>query len=185
MAGVIDIPARPRLLVSACLLGDPVRYDGNSKPLHHAGLEKLRAEGRLVAFCPETAGGLPVPRAPAEIVGGDGDAVLAGMARVETRLGDDVSDHFRSGAEQALQACRLHGIRTALLTERSPSCGSREIYDGSFSRQTIEAGGVTAALLRQQGIEVFNQHQVEAALDYLSLVSGSEEQHLPTEQSRG
>ena len=73
----------PKLLVSACLLGNPVRYDGQSKSLDHAGLEQLLTQGRVIAFCPEVGGGLPVPRAAAEILAGDGSAVIAGTARVK------------------------------------------------------------------------------------------------------
>jgi uncharacterized protein YbbK (DUF523 family) len=157
-----------KLLVSACLLGKPVRYDGQAKTLGHAGLERLQTEGRVIAFCPEVAGGLSVPRAPAEIVAADGSAVLAGRARVITRDGNDVSEYFIAGAEQALALCREQGIAAAVLTETSPSCGSNQIYDGSFSRRRVDGSGVTAALLRQQGIAVFSQFQLDAALRYMA-----------------
>lgn len=157
----------PVLLVSACLLGDPVRYDGKAKLLAHEGLQQLQRAGLLVAFCPEVAGGLPVPRAAAEILGGDGADVLAGRAGVTTGNGEDVSDCFVAGAERALALCRKYGITSALLTEGSPSCGSSRIYDGSFSRHSIAASGVTTALLRQHGIRVFSQHQVDAAIKSL------------------
>jgi uncharacterized protein YbbK (DUF523 family) len=160
--------ALPRLLVSACLLGNPVRYDGKAKTLDHDGLQHLQQQGRVIAFCPEVAGGLPVPRAAAEIVAGDGSAVIAGAARVKTREGHDVSEYFLAGAAQALALCRQHDICTALLTELSPSCGSGQIYDGSFTRKSISASGVTTALLQQHGIKVFNQHQMDEALDYLT-----------------
>jgi len=157
-----------KLLVSACLLGDPVRYDGRSKPLRDAGLERLIAQGRVVRYCPEVAGGLPVPRPAAEIQGGDGDAVIAGVARVRTREGEDVSDCFIDGAERTLEFCRQHRVSAAVLSEASPSCGSGRIYDGSFTRRSIVASGVTTALLRQHGIEVFSQHQLTAAINYLA-----------------
>jgi len=157
-----------KLLVSACLLGDPVRYDGRSKPLCDEGLERLIAQGRVVRFCPEVAGGLPVPRPAAEIQGGDGDAVIAGVARVRTRAGEDVSDCFIAGAERTLELCRQQQVIAAVLSEASPSCGSGRIYDGSFTRRSIAASGVTTALLRQHGIEVFSQHQLAAAISYLA-----------------
>jgi uncharacterized protein YbbK (DUF523 family) len=166
--------------VSACLLGNPVRYDGKAKQLAHAGLCQLQAEGRLVAFCPEVAGGLPVPRAAAEIVGGDGADVIAGRGRVITGHGEDVSAFFLAGAERALALCRQHRIKTALLTEGSPSCGSSRIYDGSFTRRSIGASGVTTALLRQHGIRVFSQHQVDAAINSLE----SATQTSPPKKSR-
>jgi uncharacterized protein YbbK (DUF523 family) len=167
MSHAASKPSPPKLLVSACLLGNPVRYDGEAKTIDHAGLQRLLEEDRIVPFCPEVAGGLPVPRAPAEIIGGDGNAVLDGRARVATRAGDDVSDSFVEGARQALALCRQHYIAAAVLTERSPSCGSGEIYDGSFTRQRIDGSGVTAALLRRHGIAVFGHSQLNAALHYL------------------
>ena len=126
-----------RILISACLLGDPVRYDGKSKKLQHRKLAALVAQGRVVGFCPEVAGGLPVPRPAAEIQGADGAAVIAGQARIKTDQQTDVTDYFISGAKQALALCQQHGIRIAVLTESSPSCGSKQIYDGSFTRTGI------------------------------------------------
>lgn len=156
-----------KILVSACLLGNPVRYDGRSKPIDHALLDDLVARDRVMAFCPEVAGGLPIPRNPAEIISGSGEDVLAGKAGVQTENGEDVTGFFLDGARQALELCRRHGIRVALLTESSPSCGSSQIYDGGFSRTARPGAGVTAALLRQNGIEVFNQHQLAAAVHAL------------------
>jgi len=163
-----------KLLVSACLLGDPVRYDGNSKTLSHPGLARLRDQGRIIGFCPEVAGGLPIPRPPAEIKGGDGAAVIAGEARVETRDGSDVTDYFLSGANQALALCQQQAITIAILTESSPSCGSNTIYDGSFTRSAMPGSGVTAALLQHHGIEVFNQHQLDAAIRLLESDNASD-----------
>ena len=153
-----------KILVSACLLGDPVRYDGHSKLLRHDGLARLVDCGRVIPFCPETAGGLPVPRPAAEIEGGDGARVIDGTARVVTSKGDDVSDEFLHGARQALAVCRTHAVQIAILTEKSPSCGSGSVYDGSFTRATIAGSGVTATLLRRNGIEVFSQFEIDAAL---------------------
>ncbi len=152
-----------KILVSACLLGDPVRYDGRSKSLDNSDLDALLAQDRIISFCPEVAGGLAVPRAAAEIQAGDGDTVVAGQARVKTRDGSDVTDYFLAGARQALALCRKHDIAVAVLTESSPSCGSSQVYDGSFKRIAVPGSGVTTALLRQHGITVFNQHQFEAA----------------------
>jgi uncharacterized protein YbbK (DUF523 family) len=153
-----------KILFSACLLGKPVRYDGQSKTLHNAALDQLLAQDRLISFCPEVAGGLAVPRAAAEIHAGDGAAVIAKQASVKTQDGTDVSEYFLSGARQALALCRQHSITVAVLTESSPSCGSSQIYDGSFTRSAIPGNGVTAALLAQNGVRVFNQHQIEEAL---------------------
>jgi uncharacterized protein YbbK (DUF523 family) len=156
-----------KILLSACLLGDPVRYDGQSKSLHNTALDKLLSQDRVIGFCPEVAAGLPVPREPAEIHAGDGAAVIAKLASVKTRDGTDVSEYFLSGAQQALALCRQHGITVAVLTESSPSCGSGRIYDGSFTRNAIAGSGVTAALLAQNGIRIFSQHQLDEALKCL------------------
>lgn len=162
-----------KLLVSACLLGNPVRYDGQAKTLTNPRLARLLEQGRIVGFCPEVAGGLPIPRPPAEISGADGSAVIAGEARVTTRDGSDVTHCFLSGANQALSTCKQHGITVAVLTESSPSCGSGSIYDGSFTRSAVPGSGVTAALLWQHGIAVFNQYQLDAAIDLLESGQGS------------
>ncbi|MEV4440221.1 DUF523 domain-containing protein [Streptomyces sp. NPDC049577] len=152
-----------KILVSACLLGSRVRYDGGAKRLDHELLARWRAEGRLVAFCPETAGGLPVPRSPAEIVGGDGAAVLDGTARVLTATGEDVTGPFVLGAHKALEAARAAGARIALLKESSPSCGSLRVYDGAFTATRVPGHGVTTALLRRAGIRVFGEDRLSDA----------------------
>lgn len=140
-------------LVSACLLGLPCAYDGRGHPVDD--LLALAACGQVVPICPEVAGGLPIPRPPAEIVGGDGGDVLDGRARVVTVAGDDVTAAFLRGAERALAVARQHGIVTAILRQRSPSCGSTCICDGTHSGTLVPGQGVTAALLRRHGVEVF------------------------------
>ncbi len=162
-----------KILLSACLLGDPVRYDGKSKSIDPHNLDQLLARCQVIKFCPEIEGGLPTPRPAAEIQSGDGDKVLDGLARVKTRDGTDVTDHFIDGATQALALCHQHDIKVAVLTESSPSCGSGKIYDGSFCGVSVVASGVTSALLRQHGIEVFNQHQLPAALSCLDFFAGT------------
>jgi len=157
-----------RLLVSACLLGEPVRYDGRGKALENTGLNALLKQERVIAFCPEVAGGLGIPRDAAEIQARDGYAVLNGSGKVKTVKSDDVTEPFLEGARQALTLCRQYQIEVAILTELSPSCGSNQIYDGSFSRSLNQGVGVTTALLRQQGISVFNQYQISDAIDLLN-----------------
>lgn len=153
-----------RVLVSSCLLGEPVRYDGRDKFTDAAVLARWREQGRVVPVCPEVAGGLPVPRRPAEIQGGvGGDAVLGGAARVVDDGGDDVTRAFVAGAEQALALVRAHAIRVAVLKARSPSCGSGAVYDGSFSGRTVAAFGVTAELLRRAGVRVFDETALDRA----------------------
>lgn len=156
--------AGARVLVSACLLGEAVRHDGRDKRSDHPVMRRWIAEGRVVRACPELAGGLPVPRPAAEIEGGRGGlAVLAGTARVVDRHGADVSAHFVAGAQAALDLVRRHGIRVAVLKERSPSCGSRESYDGTFTGSRVPLPGVTAALLVEAGVRVFGEDELEAA----------------------
>lgn len=151
-----------KILVSRCLLGHPVRYDGGSHgPL--AVLEQWQGEGRIVALCPEVAGGLPTPRPPAEIPGGQGGAVLDGEVSVISVDRLDVSAAFLRGAEVALALVREHDIRLAVLKARSPSCGNRENYDGSFTGTRVSGEGVTAAALRRAGVQVFNEEELAAA----------------------
>ncbi|WP_460419456.1 2-thiouracil desulfurase family protein [Pseudomonas sp. microsymbiont 2] len=152
----------PKVLVSACLLGQPVRYDGRASG-HPDVLQGWQAEGRVVPLCPEVAGGLPTPRPPAEIPGGQGRAVLDGQARVVTVTGEDVSGAFLAGARLALELVRRHGIRVAVLKSGSPSCGNRLVYDGSFTGVKVTGEGVTAALLRREGVLVFSELELEEA----------------------
>ncbi|MDP3816138.1 DUF523 domain-containing protein [Pseudomonas sp.] len=151
-----------KILVSRCLLGQPVRYDGGAHGPFDL-LQRWQAEGRVVALCPEVAGGLPTPRAPAEIAGGQGARVLDGQLAVLTMDGEDVTAAFVEGAEQALALVRQHGIRLALLKARSPSCGNRENYDGSFSGTKVAGEGVTAAALRRAGVQVFSEEELPTA----------------------
>lgn len=110
-------------------------------------------EGRVVRLCPEVAGGLSVPRPPAELRRG----------LVVTRDGRDVSDAFARGADEALRLVREHAIEIAVLKSNSPSCGSGTIYDGTFTGTRIAGDGVTTALLRAHGIHVFSELEWEAA----------------------
>jgi uncharacterized protein YbbK (DUF523 family) len=157
-----------RVLVSACLLGERVRYDGADARSGSAILGTWLAEGRVVPFCPEVAGGLGVPRPPAEIQGDGGAAVLDGSARITTREGADVTDAFLHGARRALEAATAAGARVAVLKEGSPSCGSGVIHDGSFSGRRRPGQGVTAALLGRHGIRVFSDLQIAEAAAYLA-----------------
>ncbi len=159
-----------KVLVSRCLLGHRVRYDGGaSGPFDQ--LQQWIAEGRVVALCPEVAGGLPTPRAAAEIPGGQGAQVLDGHARVITTEGEDVSAEFLSGAQQALALVQQHAIRIAVLKANSPSCGNLLTYDGTFSGVKVSGEGVTAALLTRHGVQVFSELQLaEAAAALASLI---------------
>jgi uncharacterized protein YbbK (DUF523 family) len=140
------------VLVSACLAGHACRFDGRANPDDE--VTRLVAQGSAVLICPEEDGGLGTPRPAAEIIGGDGADVLEGRARVVTRAGRDVTDEYLAGARIALERARAAGATTAILKARSPSCGKGCIYDGSFTRTPRTGDGVTAALLRREGIEV-------------------------------
>jgi uncharacterized protein YbbK (DUF523 family) len=151
-----------KILVSACLMGHAVRYDGRAKPLLHPAIDWWREEGRLVTICPEMSAGMVVPRPPAEIAGGaTGEDVLAGTARVMEISGGDVTEGFRQAAENALALARETGCRYALLIDGSPSCGSGFIYDGTFSGGRHPGDGVTAALLKRAGIEVYSDREID------------------------
>ena len=158
-----------KVLVSACLIGRPVRYDGRSCPQEDQIWQRFLRSVELVAFCPEVEGGLSVPRPAAEIVGsGGGRGVLDRIATVETADGQDVTAAFLEGARLCLELVRREKIRFALLKARSPSCGSSEIYDGSFSKTKRSGAGVTAALLRDNGVRVFDEDGLEELLAVLT-----------------
>ncbi len=141
-----------RILISACLLGCRCRYDGASKP--QPWLDALAEHHSLVPVCPEQLGGLATPRPPAERRGD----------RVVTREGGDVTAQYRRGAEEALRLCRQLRCEAALLKERSPSCGSGSVYDGTFTGTLTAGDGVTAELLRAQGIPVYGESRAAELL---------------------
>lgn len=150
-----------RILISACLLGSPVRYDGRAKTLTGALVERWQAEDRLVPLCPEVASGLPTPRPPAEIAPGDrAEDVLDGAGRVLTDDGEDVTDYFRRGAEIALKVAQEKGCRFALLTDGSPSCGSLNVYAGHHDGTRRQGRGVVTELLERHGIQVFTPRDI-------------------------
>ena len=135
------------ILVSACLLGTPCRYNG--KGVLDPAVQALMREHQLVPVCPEILGGLPTPRTPAERIGD----------RVITRDGTDVTAAYERGAEEALRLARLFGCQAAVLKERSPSCGAGQIYDGTFAGRLIPGNGVCAQRLLDAGIKVYGESQ--------------------------
>ena len=141
-----------KLLISACLLGVPCRYDGKSKPA--AKIDALREKYELIPVCPEQLGELPTPRTPSERRGD----------RVVMADGTDVTAQYQRGARSALELCLREGCIAAVLKERSPSCGSGEIYDGTFTHAVISGDGVTAELLKQSGIKVYGETELGALL---------------------
>jgi len=154
---------RAKILVSSCLLGEKVRYDGGDNELSHLQLRQWKLEGRLVSFCPECAGGLSTPRTPAERVGN----------RVLTKTGEDVTAEFSYGAEQAVELASRLEIKVAILKARSPSCGSGIIYDGSFNKRLIDGNGMTTDALIAAGIKVFSEDELEELNRYLSEIGSA------------
>lgn len=144
------------ILVSACLLGINCKYNGKNNRNNKA----LQLGSKIVPICPEQLGGLPTPRPPAEIVGGDGGDVLRGKARVITNKGVDVTENFKSGAEMTLKIAQITGAKTAVLKTNSPSCGVNCIYDGTFSNSKRHGNGVTAELLKQHGINLITENDL-------------------------
>ena len=152
---------RKKILVSACLLGEQVRWDNEILPNLSPILKEWEKQGLIISVCPEVAGGLPIPRPPAEIQNGDGKDVVDGTAKVVDINGKDVTNAFLKGAREALGLVEENGIEFAILKALSPSCGSKMTYDGSFSESLIQGQGVTAALLENKGIQVFNEDEID------------------------
>ena len=143
------------LLISACLLGVPCRYDGKSKMYDF--IQDLQKHHTLIPICPEQLGGLSTPRDPAECV----------LDRVITVHGKDVTDAFFQGAKHTLYIAQLNHCTHAILKEKSPSCGNQMIYDGTFSGKLINGMGVCAKLLMDHGIKVYGESELKALLKEL------------------
>ena len=141
-----------KILISACLVGDKVRYDGKSQ--YHPLVKDLLEQYELVPFCPEVEGGLKTPRVPSEIK----------KDKVINKEGKDVTRQFHEGAELALNICKYLHINIAILKDGSPSCGSTEIHNGNFDGRMIKGKGITAKLLEQNGIKVYTENEIEALL---------------------
>ena len=141
-----------KILISACLVGDKVKYDGHSN--YNEKVKLLLEKYELVPFCPEVEGGLTTPRKPSERV----------KDRVKMEGGKDVTKNFQNGAELALNICLYLGIKIAILKENSPSCGVNKIYDGSFSHKLIDGQGVTAELLKRKGIKFISENEIDTLL---------------------
>lgn len=134
------------IIVSSCLLGENCRYDGNNNFVEI--ISEYLHDFNLIGVCPEILGGLPIPRPPAEIQDG----------LVITSTNIDVTKNFYFGAQKTLEIAKLNDVKIAILKEKSPSCGSTKIYDGTFSKSLIKGEGVTTSLLRKNNIIVLNEH---------------------------
>lgn len=146
------------ILVSACLLGIDCKYNGDNNLDEKA----LKLGKNIIPFCPEQLGGLSTPRPPSEIVGGDGNDVLHGNAKVVTDSGIDVTANFVKGAQLSLKLAKITEAKTAVLKANSPSCGVDCIYDGTFSRCKRSGDGVTAAILKQNGVKVLTENNIDS-----------------------
>lgn len=142
--------SKGKILVSACLYGQNCKYDGTNNLLKDPIFMHLKNEGRLVCVCPEQLGGLSTPRVPCEIKDG----------KVFNKEGKDVTQSFNEGAQKALEIAKKNNVRVAIFKESSPSCGSKRIYDGTFSNEKISGMGICARLLIENGIPVFNENEV-------------------------
>lgn len=142
-----------KILISACLVGDKVNYKGEGK--YCPDVEKLKEKYELVLFCPEFEGGLPIPRKPSEIRG----------SQVIREDGKNVTREFEKGANKALALCKYLGIYKAVLKENSPSCGTHTIHNGYFNDGKIKGMGVTARILKANGIEVFSEAEIDKLLE--------------------
>lgn len=140
------------VLISACLLGIACRYDGGWRDYD---LKNLSEKYNLIPFCPEIYGGLPTPRVPSEI---KGNVVI-------NRDGFDVTAQYEKGAREALHMARLFNVKYAVLKAKSPSCGKGEVYDGTFTRTLAKGDGITARLLKANGVEVFTENEIDALLE--------------------
>ena len=159
-----------KILISSCLLGEDVRYDGaNSSVAFNPNISfsqkeifmDILCDNEIYSFCPEVAGGLSIPRNPAEILKSDKPFI------VKTENGTDVTINFLLGAKKALDICNDENIKVALLKSKSPSCGNDKIYDGTFSNNLIDGQGLTARLLEENGIKVFNETQLKELLKFV------------------
>lgn len=145
------------ILVSSCLAGLEVRYNG-THCLDHK-ISKLIEENKAIPVCPELLGGFSTPREPAEIIGGNGDDVLAGKAKVVEKSGKDVTEMYLKGAYATLKKAKEVHADVVVLKEYSPSCGSAMIYNGEFKSKKMIGNGVTTALLKRNGIQVISEEQ--------------------------
>ncbi|MGI6732190.1 MAG: DUF523 domain-containing protein [Anaerovoracaceae bacterium] len=142
-----------KILVSSCLLGDPVRYDGQAKPCLDKRFLQWKEESRMIPICPEVFGGLPTPRAPSQRLG---DEIIGST-------GENVTREFTLGALEAVRLAEENEVAFAIMKSKSPSCGSKMIYDGSFTGRLIQGEGLAVEYLRKAGYIVFDENELDQA----------------------
>lgn len=159
-----------KILISSCLLGEDVRYDGNNSSIafnskfsfsYKELYMDILCENEIYSFCPEVAGGLKVPRISSEIVKNEKPFI------VKNQKDEDVTINFLLGAKKALDICKEENIKVALLKAKSPSCGNHQIYDGTFSNKLVDGQGLTAKLLEENNIKVFNETELKELLKFI------------------
>ena len=146
---------KEKLLISSCLLGENVKYDGSNNGLSKDIIDRLKEKYELFSFCPEVAGGLPTPRIPCEIISQN-------PLKIINKNNEDKTKEFISGANKTLDLCKKEGIKVALLKANSPSCSNLFIYDGTFNSIKIKEKGVTTNLLNNNDITVYNETQIKS-----------------------
>lgn len=145
---------KEKLLVSSCLLGELVKYNGSHNGFDIKIIESLKQKYEVFSFCPEVEGGLPTPRVPCEIIAKD-------PIKVIDKEGNDKTKEFILGAKKTLEHCKKHNISKALMKANSPSCSNQFVKDGTFSGISVAGYGITVELLMKNNIEVFNEKQIE------------------------
>lgn len=150
--------AKQKLLISSCLLGKNVKYDGSNNCLDKVILDRLKIKYDTFSFCPEVEGGLPTPRIPCEVVSQN-------PLKIINKIGENKTPNFQNGANKTLELCQKNNINIALLKANSPSCSNRFIYDGTFNAKKIDGLGITTQLLIENGIEVYNENEIKKLLN--------------------
>jgi uncharacterized protein YbbK (DUF523 family) len=145
---------KEKLLISSCLLGNLVKYNGDHNGLHREILLRLKEKYDLYSVCPEVDGGLPTPRIPCEIISTD-------PIQIHNKNGEDKTQEFLKGAKIALEVCKKEDIKLALMKANSPSCSNSQVNDGTFTKTRIDRLGITAQLLQDHGLKIFNENEIE------------------------
>lgn len=146
-----------KVLISSCLLGENVKYDGtNNSITQNQFIKKLQKLNLIVSICPEVEGGLPTPRVPVEIQNN----------RAINKKGEDKTKEFKLGANKTLEIALQNDIEMAIMKSKSPSCGAGQIYDGTFLKKLINGDGISTALLKDKGIKIFGEDELEIAQEY-------------------
>ena len=174
-------PNKSPILISACLAGINCTYNANNRL--NPAVRNIFLSGNCLLVCPEVMGGLPTPRTPAEIVGGDGSDVLRKKARVITSCGKDVTREYLRGVSIALRLVKRYRVRNAILKANSPCCGTGQIYDGTFKRTLKKGDGIFASALIRRGVTVFSEKDLKACAKRCKITTKHGKRRLPLLQN--